>query len=172
MLCLYSHKFASLFLSALPKLAFPKEVVPFVDADPFEFVSAMADSSAVVTDSFHGLQFSTVFGKPFVALGSLSDPKSNASRLVDFCARYGLSGGVQDIERFRAGAELEPADFSSFDSSAFSADRVRSAGELKSLLRRAFPSERANPGSDEACPQRASPKNQGCGACGAGWELV
>jgi hypothetical protein len=94
----------------------------------------MADSSTVVTDSFHGLQFSTVFGKPFVALGGLSGPKSNVSRLVDFCARYGLSGGVHDIERFRAGAEPEPVDFSSFDLSAFSADRVRSTDELERLV--------------------------------------
>ena len=118
----------------LAKLDFPESVAPFVDADPFDFVSAVADSSAVVTDSFHGLQFSTVFGRPFVALGSLSDPKSNASRLVDFCGRYGISGGMQDIERFRSGAVSAPADFSSFDAASFDTDRLRSVTELKHLV--------------------------------------
>ena len=118
----------------LPKLAFPVWVEPFVDADPFDFVGTLAAAEAVVTDSFHGLQFSTVFRKPFIALGNVGDPKSNASRLVDFCRRYGISGGVKDIEGFRSGEGLSPADFSAFDFSAFDADRVRSLGELKSLV--------------------------------------
>ena len=118
----------------LPKLAFPKEVVPFVDADPFDFVSAMSDSSAVVTDSFHGLQFATLFKKPFLALGNISDPKSNASRLVDFCARYGLSGGIQDIEAFRVGTEHPFADAAKFDAKALDADRSRSRDALKGML--------------------------------------
>jgi len=119
----------------LPKLAFPKEVVPFVDADPFDFVRAIAASSAVITDSFHGLQFATLFRRPFLALGELSDPRSNASRLVDFGARYGLSGGIHDIEQFRSGAPCPVASFASFDASAFEADRDRSIRAMEGLLR-------------------------------------
>ena len=118
----------------LPKLAFPDEVVPFVDADPFDFVATIADSSDVVTDSFHGLQFSTVFEKPFVALGDVSDPKSNASRLVDFCRRYGLGGRVQDIGSFRNG-EAPHVDVGELDAQSLEADRVRSLGELRALVR-------------------------------------
>ena len=94
----------------------------------------MANNSAVITDSFHGLQFATLFRKPFVALGELSDPRSNASRLVDFGARYGLSGGVHDIEQFRSGAPCPFASFASFNASALDGDRDRSMKALVGLL--------------------------------------
>jgi hypothetical protein len=118
----------------LPKLTLPSEIEPSVDADPFDFVRAISASSAVVTDSFHGLQFATLFRRPFVALGELSNPRSNASRLVDFGARYGLSGGVHDIESFRSGAPCPFASFAAFNASAFAVDRDRSMKALEGLL--------------------------------------
>ena len=118
----------------LPKLQFPSEVAPYIDADPFDFVRTLSGATAVVTDSFHGLQFATLFKKPFLALGNISDPKSNASRLVDFCARYGLSGGIQDIATFRVGTEHPFADAVRFDAKALEADRVRSLDTLKGML--------------------------------------
>ncbi len=118
----------------LPKTAFPPEVVPYVDADPFDFVGAISYSSAVVTDSFHGLQFATLFGRPFIVLGNLGNPKSNASRLVDFCGRYGLSNGVLDIEAYRAGAVPHPAGCDSFSPEALESDRARSLAALKEML--------------------------------------
>lgn len=118
----------------LPKLDYPNEVVPFVDADPFAFVREIADSDAVVTDSFHGLQFATIFRRPFAALGDMSDPESNASRLVDFCRRYGLGGRVQDIGSFRNG-EAPHVDAGELDAQTLEADRVRSLDELRALVR-------------------------------------
>ncbi len=118
----------------LPKFRFPPEVAPYIDADPFDFVRTLSGATAVVTDSFHGLQFATLFKKPFLALGNISDPKSNASRLVDFCARYGLSGGIQDIEAFRVGTEHPFADAAKFDAKALDADRSRSRDALKGML--------------------------------------
>lgn len=118
----------------LPRLELPPEVVPVVDADPLDFVAEVMSASAVVTDSFHGLQFATVFRRPVAALGALDDPRSNASRLVDFANRYGLQGGVQDIARFRAGAEAAYADFAAFDAARFDADRARSLAALKGLV--------------------------------------
>lgn len=118
----------------MPKLDFPAEVVPCIDAAPFDFVSNIADASAVVTDSFHGLQFAAVFKRPFVAVGDLSDAKSNASRLVDFCARYGLSGGVSDIGSFRSGMVCRFEDFSGFNAAALAADRERSMQTMQEML--------------------------------------
>ncbi len=118
----------------MPKFDLPPEVTPFIDAAPFEFVGAIADSCAVVTDSFHGLQFSALFSKPFIVLGNLSNPKSNASRLVDFCARYRLTGGLADIVDFRAAATTSFADLSGFTADILSNDRVRSFGKLKGML--------------------------------------
>ena len=118
----------------LPKFRFPPEVAPYIDADPFDFVRTLSGATAVVTDSFHGLQFATLFKKPFLALGNISDPKSNASRLVDFCARYGLSGGIQDIEAFRVGTAHPFAAAARFDAKVLEADRVRSRDALKGML--------------------------------------
>ena len=118
----------------LPKFRFPPEVAPYIDADPFDFVRTLSGATAVVTDSFHGLQFATLFKKPFLVLGNISDSKSNASRLVDFCARYGLSGGLQDIETFRTETAHPFADTAKFDAKALEADRVRSLDALKGML--------------------------------------
>ena len=118
----------------LPKFRYPSEVAPYIDADPFDFVRTLSGATAVVTDSFHGLQFATLFEKRFLALGNISDPKSNASRLVDFCARYGLSGGIQDIEAFRAGTAHPLADVARFDAKALAADRSHSRDALKGML--------------------------------------
>ena len=117
----------------LPKFRFPPEVAPYVDADPFDFVRTIFGATAVVTDSFHGLQFATLARKPFLALGNMSDPSSNAARLVDFCTRYGLSGGLQDIIDFRARKAHSLADVALFDAKAFDADRARSLALLKGM---------------------------------------
>lgn len=118
----------------MPKLDFPPEVAPYVEADPFDFVRTVANAHVVVTDSFHGLQFATLFQKPFLALGNVDDARSNASRLVDFCARYNLSGGVQDIEDFRRLAPRPFAGFADFAVDALAADRSRSLQILKEML--------------------------------------
>lgn len=118
----------------LPKLDFPPEIAPYVEADPFDFVRAIASAHAVVTDSFHGLQFATLFGRPFLALGDVGDAKSNASRLVDFCTRYDLAGGVQDIGEFRRLIPHPFADLANFSSNALEGDRGRSLRALKGML--------------------------------------
>ena len=118
----------------IPKLALPPEIVPHVDADPLDFVRAISKATIVVTDSFHGLQFATLFRRRFVALGDVSNPKANASRLVDFGVRYGLSDGIHDIEAFRAGAVCPIASFASFNVAALEADRARSLKALEGLL--------------------------------------
>ena len=118
----------------LPKVALPPEIKPLVDADPFDFVRVIADSAAVVTDSFHGLQFATLFRRPFVALGELSSPKSNASRLVDFNMRYGFSEGAYDLEDFRSGTSCSFASFATFNAARLEADRIRSLAVLRELL--------------------------------------
>lgn len=118
----------------LPKRDFPRCIVPYVEADPFDFVRTISNAESVVTDSFHGLQFATLFRKPFLALGEMSSKMSNVSRLVDFCRRYGLPNGTQDLERFRCREEMPLVDFSAFDSDTLLADRARSLAALRSML--------------------------------------
>ncbi|MBR4654836.1 MAG: polysaccharide pyruvyl transferase family protein [Kiritimatiellae bacterium] len=118
----------------LPCLDMPPEIAPYIEAAPLDFVRTISGASCVVTDSFHGLQFSAVFGRPFIALGNLADPRSNASRLVDFCTRYGIEGGVCDIDEFRRGGVPRPVALPSSAAGALAADRARSMGLLKGLL--------------------------------------
>jgi len=118
----------------LPKLAFPSEVRPDIAADPLDFVTAVAGSNGVITESFHGLQFAFLFGKPFIALGDLHKAGSNASRLVDFCKRYCPSEAVGDIEEFRSGCAVRRADPANFDRQTFESDRSRSLAALKGMI--------------------------------------
>ena len=118
----------------LPKLDFPDGVVPYVEADPLDFVRTISNAESVVTDSFHGLQFATLFRRPFLALGDIGGAMSNASRLVDFCRRYGLSGGVQDIGAFRRMEGHSFADFRAFSPDILSDNRERSLLALEEML--------------------------------------
>ena len=118
----------------LPKLDFPGEVIPYVEADPFDFVRTVADCEGMVTDSFHGLQFAACFVRPFVALGDIGAAGSNVSRLVDFCARFGISDGMHDISGFRSGGVARFADMSTFNAEGLAADRASSLAKLKAML--------------------------------------
>jgi hypothetical protein len=118
----------------LPKLRFPDGVVPYVEADPFDFVRTVAGCAGLVTDSFHGLQFAALFARPFVALGDLGAAGSNASRLVDFCERYGIGGGMHDISRFRSGEGFGLSEMSPFRKDRLAADRDASLAALMAML--------------------------------------
>lgn len=118
----------------LQKLDFPAEVIPCIDADPFDFVRLIEESSGLITDSFHGVQFAVSFRKPLLALGNLSDPKSNASRLVDFCRLVKLPSACAEIEAFRFGVNMSLAGTSECDGEVLSNFRTRSLSVLKSIV--------------------------------------
>ena len=116
----------------LPKLNFASNVIPCLDADPADWVHLLSNSSAVVTDSFHGLQFAMNFSKPVISLGELKNTKSRVSRLVDFCVRYGVRNACRDIEEFRRGADMTLVD--GFDSQKLKDDRERCISILKDMI--------------------------------------
>lgn len=60
-------------------------------ADPRQFLSDLATSSAVVSDSFHALMFSVIFRKA-VKIVVPSERMHMVSRIDDFLGRLGLSG--------------------------------------------------------------------------------
>lgn len=90
----------------MPKLALPECIKPVIDAGPLDFVSIIANSSAAITDSFHGLVFSLIFEKPFLAVADLQSSRSNASRLIDICQAVGIVNAVKDINSFQNGLEI------------------------------------------------------------------
>lgn len=52
----------------------------FASSSPGEFLSLIRDAEVVLSSSFHGVAFSVVFGKPFLAFAS----NKRSSRIVDF----------------------------------------------------------------------------------------
>ena len=117
----------------LPKLRFPENIVPFVDADPFDFVRTVAGSMGVVTDSFHGLQFAVCFSKPVLPLCELDGVNAKGTRLWDFCGRYLKSDVCANIEDFRRGGKFDLV--SGFDLGKLALDRSASISLLKEIVR-------------------------------------
>lgn len=62
----------------------------FFAADPLEFVASIAQSSVVVTDSFHGAVFSIIFEKPFIVYKRDTAEKSMSSRLTTLLGKFGM----------------------------------------------------------------------------------
>ena len=116
----------------LPKLHFPENVDPFIDADPFDFVRTVAGSEGVVTDSFHGLQFAVVFSRPVLPLCESCSATAKSSRLVDFCTRYLNADICADIEEFRKGEKFGLS--SEFDLGKLASNRAESLSLLKEIV--------------------------------------
>ena len=76
-----------------------------------DWLAVVSKASLVLTDSFHGVCFAVIFGRPFAVLVS-KGPKSG--RMRDFLSALGLSGRIfEDPSEMPPVAELErPIDFS------------------------------------------------------------
>ncbi len=104
------------------------------DADPLDFVALIAHAAYVVTDSFHGFLFSTIFQKriaayqPFTHIGT-----SVASRFFDFCKRYGATEALHDLQKI---CESSPRffDLARIDHALLAHERTRSLTRLKAML--------------------------------------
>ena len=62
------------------------------DAGPDEFLSLFRNATAVVTNSFHGVAFSIIFGKPFL----VCPPSSGVNRISGLLERLGISNRIQN----------------------------------------------------------------------------
>ena len=66
---------------------------------PTDFLRASRDAKYIVTNSFHGLVFAIVFGKPFLAIKQECDAGSNQNiRQIELLSRLGLSERLVEIE--------------------------------------------------------------------------
>ena len=103
-------------------------------AGPQEFLTDLAHAAAVVSDSFHALQFSCLFRKPVkIFINSSAQRAGMAARMKDFAERYGI-GGV--LEEDVTGQAFEPAtpDYAAVWREIEN-DRCRSLGFLEDALR-------------------------------------
>lgn len=105
------------------------------DADPLDFVALIAGASGIITDSFHGLQFSSLFRRRIsIFLGRDRTGISATSRFYDFCSRYGVSEACKDINRIYDSPEVGFVDLSRLNWALFSEDRNSSLNRLKQML--------------------------------------
>ena len=106
------------------------------DADPLDFVALIARAQGIVTDSFHGLQFATIFRRPIVCYVPPSVTGNSASaRFHDFCARYGVPGVCQDIAKMYASTDVPFVPLAErVDSEKLERDRAKSLERLRAML--------------------------------------
>lgn len=78
------------------------------DVGPAEFISLVRDASLVCTDSFHGMVFSVLFERPFIAFERFdpNDPASQNTRVYNFLNMTGLEGILASRSRLANRWEL------------------------------------------------------------------
>ena len=107
------QKTSPLFLGIkAPFFSFVKSIhAPEVEG----FLSAIHNSSGVVTDSFHGMCFAIIFKRPFIVLPS--QRKERFVRLAELLERFGLQDRIiADYDTNKAVSKLlEPIDYSRVD---------------------------------------------------------
>ena len=72
---------------------------------PAAFLNLMANASMVLTRSFHGVAFSTIFEKNFWMLGKLTNPNGD-DRAASVLNQFGLSDRMISLDEISAGADL------------------------------------------------------------------
>lgn len=106
-----------------------------LDEQTLDFVALIAGASGIITDSFHGLQFSSLFRRRIsIFLGRDRTGISATSRFYDFCSRYGVSEACKDINRIYDSPEVGFVDLSRLNWALFSEDRNSSLDRLKQML--------------------------------------
>ncbi len=78
---------------------FKKENVSLcLEADPCEFVSAIASAKAVISDSFHAMMFSAIFQTPCkIVIGSKAGRQDMGVRMTDFLSHYVSNNPVVQV---------------------------------------------------------------------------
>lgn len=71
------------------QLLFTKNVCIRKGYDPAEFVEAIKNAKAIVTDSFHAVMFSTIFDRP-VKFEIPEERRGMSSRVIDFLSELGV----------------------------------------------------------------------------------
>lgn len=95
------------FIEITAEAEFPKARFRLQTLSPEEFVGYFSEASAVVTTSFHGSAFATLFEKPFttITFGDGSD-----TRAANLLKRFGITAGFTPVDSPHI-AELHTARF-------------------------------------------------------------
>lgn len=78
---------------------------------PAAFLSLMSNASLVLTRSFHGVAFSTIFEKNFWMLGKLTNPDGD-DRAASILNQLGLTDRMITLDEIKAGTDImKPIDY-------------------------------------------------------------
>ncbi len=80
-----------------------------VPAGPFEFLGLMDKADYVVTDTFHGTVFASIYHKRYASFGRTN------SKVVEFMKAYALGGRMVGDGRSMEDCLLDEIDFAAFD---------------------------------------------------------
>ena len=106
-------------------------------AGPREFMKAFAGATCVLSNSFHALQFASIFGlNARIIRSSEKDRSAMFERFTDFQAKY-VKGPLFADDVGDALASLERGEAVSYDEAALAADRERSLTWLREALAQA-----------------------------------
>lgn len=106
-------------------------------AGPREFMKAFAGATCVISNSFHALQFASIFGlNARIIRSSEKDRSAMFERFTDFQAKY-VKGPLFADDVGDALASLERGEAVSYDETALAADRERSLTWLREALAQA-----------------------------------
>lgn len=106
-------------------------------AGPREFMKAFAGATCVLSNSFHALQFASIFGlNARIIRSSEKDRSAMFERFTDFQAKY-VQGPLFADDVGDALASLERGETVSYDEAALAADRERSLTWLRESLAKA-----------------------------------
>lgn len=106
-------------------------------AGPREFMKAFAGATCVISNSFHALQFASIFGlNARIIRSSEKDRSAMFERFTDFQAKY-VQGPLFADDVGDALASLERGETVSYDEAALAADRERSLTWLREALAQA-----------------------------------
>lgn len=103
-------------------------------AGPREFMKAFAGATCVLSNSFHALQFASIFGlNARIIRSSEKDRSAMFERFTDFQAKY-VQGPLFADDVGDALASLERGEALSYNEAALAADRERSLAWLREAL--------------------------------------
>lgn len=106
-------------------------------AGPREFMKAFAGATCVLSNSFHALQFASIFGlNARIIRSSEKDRSAMFERFTDFQAKY-VQGPLFADDVGDALASLERGEALSYNEAALAADRERSLAWLREALAKA-----------------------------------
>lgn len=152
----------------LDSTAFSIDGLPFEAPDPEAgdksvegWLSSFSDADFVVTDSFHGLAFSIIFNKPFIAYGN---PNRGMARFTSILKLLGLEDRlVTRSKELNVDLMLRPIDWARVNA-RLNAERAASVAFLREALSGVGGDgggPKAGGGAAPADPSNASPSGSG-----------